>query len=204
MVKDVGPQEAVQPASSLRAGRLLPVFAQAARSLVARGACAITTSCGFLVLLQRELQHAVPVPVVTSSLLLLPELLDSEDQVGVLTISAQRLDDEYFFLAGVPRGRRGDIVVEGVDPRGEFARAILGNDAAMDLARAGRDVVAAAVALRTRAPHVRTLVLECTNMPPYAQAIREATGLRVLGLADSPVLRDFLAGKSAQPLEGAA
>ena len=36
------------------------------------GAKAITTSCGFLVLLQRELQDAVRVPMVTSSLLQLP------------------------------------------------------------------------------------------------------------------------------------
>jgi hypothetical protein len=33
------------------------------------GCSAITTSCGFLVLLQRELQEVAAIPVVTSSLL---------------------------------------------------------------------------------------------------------------------------------------
>ena len=62
----------------------------------------------------------------------------------------------------------------------------------MDVERAARDVVAAAAALKARAPDLRTLVLECTNMPPYADRIRAATCWRVLSLADSPVLHHAL------------
>jgi hypothetical protein len=35
---------------------------------------------------------------------------------------------------------------------------------------------------------VQTLVLECTNLPPYQAAIQDATGLKVLSLRDVPVL----------------
>jgi len=140
------------------------------------------------VLLQRELQAVAGVPVVTSSLLQLPALLEREPSVGVLTISAASLGDEHLLAAGVPVDRLGDVVVQGVDPQGEFASAILGNWPEMDLARASADVVAAAMQLQRRAPKLATVVLECTNMPPYADAVRAATGLRVLGLADSPVL----------------
>ena len=81
------------------------------------------------------------------------------------------------------------MLVEGVAPRSEFVRAILGNDATMDLEQAGADVVAAARALAGRAPDLRTLVLECTNMPPYADRIRAATGLRLRSLFDAAELR---------------
>ena len=43
----------------------------------------------------------------------------------------------------------------------------------------GVDVVEAALALTRAHPEVTTLVLECTNMPPYAEAVASATGKRV-------------------------
>lgn len=192
VVAGAWPNKIVQSAAGLRAAQVLAEFVDAVRQLVGEGASAITTSCGFLVLLQHELQAGCSVPVVTSSLLQLPALLDEQGRVGVLTISAERLGEEHLLAAGVPRERLSDVVVQGVDPDSEFVRAILGNRTAMDPARAARDVVAAAVALKARAPHLRTLVLECTNMPPYADRIRAATGWRVLSLADSPVLRHAL------------
>jgi len=195
VVSGAWPDKVVASAAGLRAARLLPAFAAITRQLERDGALAITTSCGFLVLLQRELQAAVKVPVVTSSLLQLPALLDQQSHVGVLTISARKLGAEHLRAAGVRRDRLADVLVEGVDPAGEFASAILGNRAEMDLERAGRDVVDAALALKARAPALRTVVLECTNMPPYAQAIRDATGLEVRSLLDSARLQ-ALAGRN--------
>ncbi|MNW04599.1 hypothetical protein D3C71_2007080 [compost metagenome] len=56
---------------------------------------------------------------------------------------------------------------------------ILQNEAEMDIAQAGRDVVAAAVALQQAHPQIQSLVLECTNMPVYRDAVAQATGLPV-------------------------
>lgn len=192
-VEGAWPRTVVQSAAGLRASGMLKAFVLAARKLERQGACAITTSCGFLVLLQQELQAAVGVPVVTSSLLQLPELLRTEARAGVLTISATCLDSAYLAAAGVGPEQLGQVVVQGVETQGEFAAAILGNHTDFDLEAARIEVVAAAVALKNRAPELQTVVLECTNMPPYADAIRQATGLHVLGLADSPVLRAALA-----------
>ena len=187
------PRTVVQSAAGLSASGMLQAFVRAVRELERQGACAITTSCGFLVLLQQELQAAVGIPVVSSSLLQLPELLRAESRAGVLTISATGLDSAYLAAAGVGPQQLGQVVVQGVDAQGEFAGAILGNCADFDQQAAQAEVVAAAVALKDRAPDLRTVVLECTNMPPYADAIRQATGLRVLSLVDSPVLRAALA-----------
>nr|WP_279343679.1 aspartate/glutamate racemase family protein [Variovorax terrae] len=188
VIEGAWPEKVVQTAAGLRANRLQVAFARVVQQLERDGAAAITTSCGFLVLLQRELQSVVKVPVVTSSLLLLPGLLAREPRVGVLTISASRLEPAHLRSAGVPRDRLKDVVVQGVDPKGEFALSILGNRAEMDLARAQAEVVAAAQALKARAPALRTVVLECTNMPPYAPAIEQATGLHPLSLLDSAAL----------------
>ena len=41
-------------------------------------------------------------------------------------------------------------------------------------------MLAAAQRLRARHGYIDALVLECTNLPPYAPALRVATGLPVL------------------------
>lgn len=187
-VQGAWPEKVVATAAGLRGARLLPAFTAVVRQLERAGARAITTSCGFLVLLQRELQAAARVPVVTSSLLQLPALLAREPQVGVLTASARHLGKEHLRAAGVPAARLADVVVQGMPPGGEFARAVLGNQPELDLEAVRAEAVAAALALQARAPAVRTLVLECTNLPPYAQAIAAATGLALRDLRDAPGL----------------
>ena len=184
VVKGAWPDKVVQSGAGLRAGRVVPAFVFVVRAMERDGAKAITTSCGFLVLLQKELQSAVRVPVVTSSLLQLPALLASQPRVGVLTISSGKLGVEHLRAAGVPRERLKDVVVQGVDAAGEFAAAILGNRETMDTEKAGAEVVAAAVALKKREPALSHVVLECTNMPPYRQAIEAATGLKTWALTD--------------------
>lgn len=190
VVRGAFANDVVSSVSSLRASGLAGQFVQAARELHAEhGVAAITTSCGFLVALQAELQAAVPVPVVSSALLWLPQLLKHEKQVGVLTFDASSLGSEHLRCAGVPEERLADVLVEGMPPGSEFVRGIRGDDPAMNLSRAGANVVAAAAALKARAPQLRTLVFECTNMPPYAQDVAQATGLRALSLLQHPALR---------------
>lgn len=41
------------------------------------------------------------------------------------------------------------------------------------------EVVAAARKLQSRLPNLQAIVLECTNMPPFAYAVSEATRLPV-------------------------
>jgi hypothetical protein len=175
----------------------VPALREALLQLQAAGCRVLTTSCGFLVLLQQELQAALAVPLVTSSLLLLPDLLAREERVGVLTIAGSALGHEHLHAAGVPQQRLADVLVQGVAPAGEFATAILGDRDRMDFARAGDDVVAAAHALRLREPRLRFVVLECTNMPPYARRVEAETGMVCLSLWDSPVLAAALGGALA-------
>ena len=184
IVRGAWPDKVVQSAAGLRGARVVPAFVFVVRAMERDGAKAITTSCGFLVLLQKELQAAVKVPVITSSLQQLPGLLATQPKVGVLTISAGKLGLEHLRAAGVPKERLKDVVVQGVDPQGEFATSILGNRAHMDLEKAAASVLAAAIALKQREPSLNSVVLECTNMPPYRQAIEAATGMKTFALTD--------------------
>ncbi len=158
-----------------RARGLFESFVEAGQAMVEEGAVGLSTSCGFLAVFQRELAAALPVPVATSSLLqlawLMP-LLPRGRTAGVVTIDAGSLDAAHLQAVGAA----ADVPIEGVDPAGEFATRLLGDQPTLDLQAAERDVVAAALRLTERRPDVAAIVLECTNMPPYAAAVRRATG----------------------------
>jgi hypothetical protein len=153
-VRGATPQRVVREADA----RLLAPFVEAALALQAEGAAAITTSCGFLWRHQVALQAALDVPVWASSLLLLDEL----PRPGVITVDAASLA-----LTGVP--------VEGLAPGCALQRTLLDDLPTLDLAAAESETVAAAQRLVARHPQVEHIVLECTNLPPYAAAVERAT-----------------------------
>jgi hypothetical protein len=161
------------------AAGLLPDFIAAAQDLVRLGAEAITTNCGFLSLFQRELAAAVGVPVATSSLMQVPWVqatLPPGKRVGLVTVSAGSLTPAHLEGAGVPL----DTPVAGTENGEEFFRVLIKAEKDdMDIDLAERDVVNAALDLVARHPDVGAIVLECTNMPPYAAAVQAATGLPV-------------------------
>ena len=168
---------AMQAVRERAQGLLLP-FIAAARELVAEGCGAISTSCGFLALFQNELQAALPVPVAASSLLQVAPVqaaLPAGKKVGILTIDARALTADH--LRGV--GADPSTPVAGVRPDGEFNRAIMGDTLEMDSGKMRDEVLEAGERLMAAHPEVAALVLECTNMPPYAEALACASGLPV-------------------------
>ena len=164
-----------------RAEGLLEAFVAGGRELVAQGADGIVTNCGFLSLFQDQLAAACAVPVATSALIQAPmieRLLPLGRRVGILTISRASLTPEHLVAAGVA----ADTPVVGTDDGMEFTRALLGNELALDVAAAERDILDAGDLLLERHPEVGAVLLECTNMCPYARALRDRLGLPVFDM----------------------
>ncbi len=157
---------------------LVAPFVAAARELERDGVDAITTSCGFLALFQRELAASVAVPLWTSSLLLVAEIeatLAAGERVGVVTADAASLSADHLRAVGA----RVDTPVEGLALDSRLRATLLDDLETLDVDEARDATVAAAERLVARHPQVRAIVLECTNLPPYADAVRSATGLPV-------------------------
>ena len=156
------------------AAGLLPDFLDAAAELVALGAEAITTNCGFLSLFQAELGARAGVPVMTSSLLQVPWVqatLPPGQRVGIVTVCAGALTARHLEAAGVPP----DTPVAGTEGGQEFFRVLIRAESDdMDVGLAQADVVQAGLDLVRRHPEVGAVVLECTNMPPYAAVLQKA------------------------------
>ena len=181
---------------------LLAAFVEGARALEREGVGAITTNCGFLVKFQRELAAAVNVPVFTSSLLMVPlvhRMLPPGRRVGVLTVSAETLTREHLDGAGI--GPEIPLAVAGMESEKEFTRVMLGDELELDVDLAREEHVRVARGLVNGHPDIGAIVLECTNMPPYAADVQRATGLPVFDvLSLVHLVHDALA--AGQPPRG--
>ncbi|WP_371170020.1 aspartate/glutamate racemase family protein [Aliiroseovarius sp. 2305UL8-7] len=160
---------------------LVGLFIDAAKDLVASGCDGITTNCGFLSIVQDKLAEAVPVPVAASSLMQIPmvqAMLPAGKRVGILTISKETLTSAHLAAADVP----ADTPIVGTEGGRVFTRDILGDAPEIDFAACRLDMLDAARQLVTEHADIGAIVLECTNMTPYAADVRKLTGLPVFSI----------------------
>jgi hypothetical protein len=160
---------------------LVDDFIAAAQDLVASGCDGLTTNCGFLALIQNKVAEAVPVPVATSSLMQIPlvqHMLPPGKRVGVITISKNNLSEAHLQAANAAL----DTPVVGTDDGRAFTHGILDDQPSIDFEACRLDLLDAARDLVTQHENIGAIVLECTNMTPYAADIRKMTGLPVFSI----------------------
>ncbi len=153
-------------------------FIEAGRRLVERGACAVTTTCGFLVRHQRALETELAVPVRTSTLLSYGELqqkLGASRRVAILTIDKAALDATVRAAASIA----DDVLIFDLPSESHFRRAILDAEFALNPQIAEEESVSLALSAQQAHPDIGLWLFECANMPPYAGAVAAATGLAV-------------------------
>ena len=162
--------------------RLLDLFMKAAQELERDGVRAITTNCGFLAMFHEEMRSAVNIPVFTSSLMQIPmvyHMLKPNQQVGVITIHAKSLTKKHLSSVGadaVPH------VIMGTEGEEEFSRAILNDEMKLDVEKSKYELIKVAEQMLFEYPDVGAVVLECTNMTPYAADIQEEIGMPVFDI----------------------
>lgn len=162
---------------------LLHLFVDAARELVQQGVSGITTTCGFLAAVQPELAAATGVPIMTSSLLQIPMVLRSlgpDNKIVVVTANAKTLGDEHFAGAGVGPHDRHRISVVGVEDCSLLYPHLMSRSPGpLDVGTVAEEIVGRCVSAARDDAAVTGFVFECANLPPYAAAVRAATGLPV-------------------------
>ncbi len=158
-------------------------FIEAAQELVDHGCDGITTNCGFLALTQDRISRALSVPVATSSLMQIPmvqALLPPGKKVAVLTISKKTLTPAHLLAAGV--SDLDAVPIFGTDEGRAFTRCVLDDHSAIDFADCRLDMLDAAREIVESDRDIGAIVLECTNMTPYAYDVRKTTGLPVFSI----------------------
>jgi hypothetical protein len=101
-------------------------------------------------------------------------------RVGLMTVHAASLSPEH--LAGAGIGADVPLAVAGMEGEKEFTRVMLGDELEMDVDLAREEHVRVARRLMAEHPDIGAIVLECTNMPPYAADIQRETGRPVFDI----------------------
>jgi aspartate/glutamate racemase len=163
------------PRTQADAEEMLPLYTRAAQELEAAGASVITANCGLIALLHQEVSAAVRVPVVTSSLALVPLVhqLTGGRPVGVLTFFPDAVDERNFKASGwssddIP------VVVGGVGESESwlnFARTKVIDGPQRRQMR--DDLLATAIGMIDRVPTLGGIVCECTMLPAVLDDIRD-------------------------------
>jgi Asp/Glu/hydantoin racemase len=159
-----------------------PRYVVAARALEAAGVRVIGTGCGYLSILHRELQAAVAVPVISSSLMQVPwvaRALPPGRRVGIITADSRALTEAYFEPLGWSSSDVA-VAIQGIEGEGEFLRLLRADRLEEDDVRTmHRAMALVARQLRDAHPDVGAIVLECTNLPPFAATIQREAGVPV-------------------------
>lgn len=161
-------------------------FVRAAKTLEAEGVRAITGNCGYMAAYQQEVAASVSVPVFMSSLLqapLLAAMLGPRRRLAVLVASQDGITDAVLEGAGVRLPDRGQLVFRGLDRKAHFNEVVLRECGVLDTARLRGEVVETAVEAVREDPTIGAILLECSDLPPYAKDVHEATGLPVFDWA---------------------
>lgn len=149
-------------------------------ALQREGVRAISSGCGFFGTFQREVREALDIPVGLSSLIQVPwieQVIKSDERIGVLTASAPDITPKLLEGCGIEHPER--LVIRGLQDEPEFS-AIVDSRGEFDNGGVRQEMIAATRELMaTPGAPIGAILLECSDMPPYASDVQRAAGVPV-------------------------
>lgn len=158
---------------------LLDMVIEGGKELEEQGVRAIVGACGYYGNFQEETSKRLNVPVFLSSVLQVPIImrgLKPAQKVGIICANAPYLTPSLLGQCGVNDLSR--IAIVGAENLLEFQniRQCTGHFNSYKLEQ---ELVGLAKQLVSKNPDVGAILLECSDMPPYAWAIQNAVRLPV-------------------------
>lgn len=154
------------------------IVVDAAKQLEAEGCRAITTGCGFFAIYQQAVANAVNIPVFLSPLVMVPMLarmMGTSKRVGILTAGGSHLKGDFLEKVGIDDSVR--FAVKGLEDTEEFFNVhVTCKKKTVNPDKMRQEVISAAQDLINQYPDIGTFVFECSDIPPFARAVAQATG----------------------------
>lgn len=158
---------------------ILDAAVEAGKELQQQGVRAIVGACGYFANYQKQIAARLDVPVFLSSLLQIPIIkrsLKPDKKVGILSADSSALTPGLLSQCGVTD--LSDVVIAGAQDLLEFQN-ILKCNGSLNSHKIEQELAGLATNLIQDNPDIGAILLECSDMPPYAWAIQNATRLPV-------------------------
>ena len=160
---------------------LVPIK-KSAEDLVKQGARAIVGACGSFANYQQGVAEAVDVPVYLSVMLQAPLIMQGlkpDQKLGVVAASAAALTSRVFEQCHITDPSR--LIITEAMGLPEF-QALARCQGGFDSRKLERELVDLTGAFVREHPEIGALLLQCSDLPPYAWAIQQATGRPVFDM----------------------
>lgn len=151
---------------------------EAARKLEAQGVRAIVGACGFFAHFQKDVREAVNVPVFMSSLCQIPIIstgLKEGKKIAVIAADGKSITNRLLEKVGATNSR---LVVFNVGDWESFSPIRYGKTE-LDNGALTRDLENLAKDIAENHREIGAILLECSDLPPYAYNIQRVSGLPV-------------------------
>lgn len=158
---------------------LLDMIVEEGKELERQGARALIGACGYFANYQKDAAAALDIPVFLSSILQVPVIrrgLKPNQKVGIICAVAPALTPKLLSQCGVDN--LSEVVIAGAQDLSEF-RNIIDCTGHFDSYKLEQQLVGLAKEFVTKNPDIGAILLECSDMPPYAWAIQNAIKLPV-------------------------
>jgi Asp/Glu/hydantoin racemase len=152
---------------------------KAAKELEKEGCRAISAACGFFGHFHKQVANEMDIPVALSSLVQVSWIkttLRRNQKIGVLTANASAITDGLLKNCFVDDPSL--LVIRGLRNEPHFS-AIMEDRGSFDNTEVRKEVVNAALEIVENNKDIGAILLECSDMPPYASEIQRAVGLPV-------------------------
>ena len=138
--------------------------------------CGITGDCGFMVNIQDIVVKYTDKPVFLSSLIQIPSIINTfykDEKIAIFTANSKTLNPIMNKLEkkwSVPNSKDRFIIVGCQDVEGFEAVA---EGKKVDIVKVTPGIVKIAQQTLNKEPDIKCILLECTELPPYADSLRK-------------------------------
>lgn len=138
------------------------------------GVRAISSACGFFGNYHDKVAEHIDIPVALSSLVQLPwiaSLLKPTQTIGIITADKSSFSEHLLDSCGVPIELRKRLVIKDAKQTNEF-NCVIEQRGSWDNTIAKEEIVALGKEIMQEYPQTGAILLECSDMPPYAYAVQ--------------------------------
>jgi hypothetical protein len=152
----------------------------------------ITGDCGFMIHIQKIVRENTSKPVFMSALLQLPFMIQSygkNEKIAIYTAngnSLSKMKDLIYELCNIDT-EDDRLIIVGCENVEGFEAVALGEKVNTSLVEP--NIVKKTLEVLKENPNIQCILMECTELPPYSDAVRKATGLPVF---DSITCADYM------------
>lgn len=160
---------------------LIPELIKTAKQLEVEGCRVICGACGYFGHFQEKIADAIDIPVYLSSIVQIPWIrvgLKKRQKIGILCADGHNLTQDLFKACGISKEDFDRCCVASAGHLPEFS-ALMERRGQFDNGIVRQELVDLFKQLVKENPDIGSILLECSDMPPYSVAIQAELNLPV-------------------------